>query len=122
MKNEVKERIQNYIVSSGLSMTSRKQLHLFKRTYLMHYLRYVHGWSLSKIGRVFDKDHATVLNALKKYEVLHIYEDFKDITEDVQILFPLKSMGEKDWESTQSLFVPAAMQLLESQIKRMEIG
>jgi hypothetical protein len=43
---------------------------IYKRSYLYAILR-EEGWHLSKIGRLFNRNHATVINALKVHDAFY---------------------------------------------------
>jgi hypothetical protein len=93
------DQVRNYLDGSGIDMKSRKQEHLFRRYYLMYYLRKCYKAPLESIGRLFNKDHATIINAIKQYEILKGDKDFKDITEDERLFFPLNSEGTEYYEA-----------------------
>ena len=93
------DQVRNYLDSSGINMTSRKQQHLFRRYYLMYYLRKCYKAPLKSIGRLFGKDHSTIINAIKQYEILKGDKDFKDITEDERLFFPLNSDDTEYYEA-----------------------
>jgi hypothetical protein len=47
-------------------------------------LFHIHKWSLSRIGKLFNTDHATVLSALKKADYVQHYDTFQKSTELIQ--------------------------------------
>ena len=73
------QEIKDYICEEGLDTKSRKREFVFRRMYLYKYLRVMHSLPLEKIGDMFNKNHATVLNGLNKFEVLFKYSDFWNI-------------------------------------------
>ncbi len=66
--------IKEVIAKYDLTQKSRVRDVLFKRYYVYNELRYL-GFSLSQIGRVFDKTHATVLHGLRVHKDLTSYRD-----------------------------------------------
>ena len=66
----INELIEKY----GLLDKSRRRDVLFKRYYLYNEFRKC-GLSLSQIGRVFDKNHATILHGLRVHKDLTSYRD-----------------------------------------------
>jgi hypothetical protein len=42
------------------------------------------GFSLEKIGSLVDKDHATVMNGLKTYQLNIAYDDFKAYVKQIE--------------------------------------
>ena len=47
------------------------------------------GMSLTAIGKLFNKDHATVIHGLKTYENVKVYDDFVNFTAEEFKEFPL---------------------------------
>jgi hypothetical protein len=70
------EVVLNYINTNGLNTPSRHREHVYKRAILMTFLR-DRGLRLTEIGRMFNRDHATVLHGVKIYEAQKSYEDFQ---------------------------------------------
>jgi len=48
-----------------------------RRMFLYHLLKNECMWSLTRIGVLFNRDHATVINALKKYPYYKLDEEYK---------------------------------------------
>ena len=71
-----KDVVLNYINTNGLNTPSRHREHVYRRAILMTFLR-ERGLSLNQIGRMFNRDHATVLHGIKIYEAQKSYEDFQ---------------------------------------------
>ena len=90
MKIEELERVQSYI--KQMELKSRKDKYKFRRYYLMKYLRVGSGLSLCSIGAMFDKNHATIVNALKKVDILEGYPDYHSLTSEIAIEFPMDSL------------------------------
>ena len=59
----------------GMNITSRKREYLYPRFYLMNHIRKEFGISYESIGNLFNKDHATVLNAIKGHNDLQETKD-----------------------------------------------
>jgi hypothetical protein len=72
----INELIEKY----GLLDKSRRRDVLFKRYYLYNEFRKC-GLSLSQIGRVFDKNHATILHGLRVHKDLTSYRDVDYLAE-----------------------------------------
>lgn len=66
--------IHELIEKYGLIDKSRRRDVLYKRYYLYNELR-ICGLSLSQIGRVFNKNHATILHGLRVHKDLTSYKD-----------------------------------------------
>ncbi len=66
----LKEVIEKYTLTD----TTRKRDVLFKRYYVYNELREC-GFSLSQIGRLFNKHHATILHGLRIHKDLTSYRD-----------------------------------------------
>lgn len=69
--------IINIIEKYNLKSKSRKQKYVYPRYYLYSVLHYEMGYGWSAIGRIFNKDHATIMNGLKQHE---LYTKQKDAT------------------------------------------
>jgi hypothetical protein len=74
--------IEQLIEEYDLKSNCRKRELVYARNVLYKYLRN-QGMSLIRIGKMFNRDHATVLFALNQYDKLSKYEDFKIIKLDV---------------------------------------
>ena len=73
MENKI-ERVMQVIEKDGLITKSRYRTFLDRRSYLYAMLN-KNGMSLVEIGRLFNKNHATIINGIKKH---HAYTRFKD--------------------------------------------
>jgi len=73
------ERVKQYIEDEGLTIKSRKKEFVFRSMYLYKYLRVMHSMPLEKIGEMFGKNHATIINGLEKFDILYKYKDFWNI-------------------------------------------
>ena len=88
MESEL-DRVVKYI--SNMELKSRKDKYKFKRYYLMKYLKIGTDLSLAKIGSYFDKDHATVLSAIRRLEVIENDADYLIHTKHESDLFLMGS-------------------------------
>jgi hypothetical protein len=66
----MEERIKELIQIDRLDSKDRYRDMVYKRSYLYAILR-DEGWHLSKIGRLFNRNHATVINALKVHDAFY---------------------------------------------------
>jgi hypothetical protein len=64
------EQVKEYIESEGLNGRSREQFYVFRRHYLCYALYRTQELTLSEIGKVFNRDHSTVLHSIRKHEEL----------------------------------------------------
>lgn len=63
----VVEKVKELIIQDELDTPERYRDLIYKRCYLYAILR-DEGWHLSKIGRLFNRNHATVINALRVHD------------------------------------------------------
>jgi hypothetical protein len=61
------EKIKQLIQEDDLHLADRYRDKVYKRAYLYSILR-EEGWHLAKIGRLFKRNHATIINALKVHD------------------------------------------------------
>ena len=73
MENSI-DKVKEVIEKDGLVTKSRYRTFLDRRSYLYAMLN-KNGMSLVEIGRLFKKNHATIINGIKKH---HAYTRFKD--------------------------------------------
>ena len=64
------EQVKEYIESEGLNGRSRDQFYVFRRHYLCYALYRTQELTLGEIGALFNRDHSTVLNSIRKHEEL----------------------------------------------------
>lgn len=76
-KKEVITKVHELILKHGLNTASRKQHLLYQRYYLYSVLSNRAKMSLVDIGKMFNKDHSTIIHGLKMHELLI---DLNDIT------------------------------------------
>jgi hypothetical protein len=84
------ERVTDYI--HQMELKSRKDEFKFQRYYLMKYLRQGTTLSLENIGKIFGKDHATVINALKRVNILEPHMDYQMYTNELALQFPMEGL------------------------------
>jgi hypothetical protein len=75
----VKELIERY----KLDQKNRKREIIYIRSILYTQLR-SEKWTLAQIGKLFNKDHATILHGLRCYQENIKYQDFKDINTRIE--------------------------------------
>ena len=73
MENKI-NKVKEVIAKDGLITKSRYRTFLDRRSYLYAML-HKEGMSLVEIGRLFNKNHATIINGIKKHNA---YTRFKD--------------------------------------------
>jgi len=66
----VEERIKQIIQEYDLVSNSRDRDKVYHRAYFYSLLR-EEGWNLSKIGRLFNRTHASIINALKVHDAYY---------------------------------------------------
>ena len=77
------DRVEDIITEYGLKTKARNREIIWNRYAAFNFLRSF-GFSLSTIGKLFDKDHATVLNGLKVYEKEKRYSDFQSYVLEIE--------------------------------------
>ena len=68
------EEIQAIIDKYDLKQKSR-YMHLIYRRYYLYKVLKRDGMTLSQIGRLFEKSHATVINGINKHDIYMKYKD-----------------------------------------------
>lgn len=86
----ISERIDmrqlDYVVSKhGLNGPSRKREKVYARFYMFHRLKPF--LSFSGIGRIFSKDHATIIYGISQHNALKDYHDYKLIADQLESEF-----------------------------------
>jgi hypothetical protein len=85
----ITEKIKEHIEKYSLNVPCRKREVVYKRMYLFKYLQQMEGLSLTAIGKLFNKDHATVIHGLRTYENVKVYDDFISFTAEEFTEFPI---------------------------------
>lgn len=76
------EQVKEYIESEELNGRSREQFYVFRRHYLCYALYRTQELTLSEIGRIFNRDHSTVLHSIRKHEELKNDRLYQKMIED----------------------------------------
>lgn len=90
----MKDRIIQYIETRGLDKGNRRREVNYKRIILSKILR-EEGYTLQQIGRMFSRNHATIINMLKNYEVLKLYSDFREAEDEMKEELKIETLEEK---------------------------
>jgi hypothetical protein len=77
-KMENKELLNEVIAKYEVNTKSRKRDKVYARFVISKYLRNK-GWSLQKIGEELNRDHSSIVYALKQFDILKNEMDFKHI-------------------------------------------
>jgi hypothetical protein len=67
---DIIQQVKELIQIDRLESKDRYRDMVYKRSYLYAILR-DEGWHLSKIGRLFNRNHATIINALKVHDAFY---------------------------------------------------
>lgn len=85
------EEIKEYIEAEQLNTKSRRRDIVYRRIYLFKYLQQMEGLTLTAIGKLFNRDHATIINGLRTFDNVKLYEDFMDYTRKEFELFKINT-------------------------------
>jgi IS30 family transposase len=92
------DKIKELIEKDGLVTKSRHRNLIDKRSYLYYALK-EEGFSLQRIGKLFNKNHATILNGIKKHHFYTLTNDYsynentKDYKSQLQLqIIPARSL------------------------------
>ena len=77
------ENVKRYILNHALDVPNRKREKVYRRAIVSRILL-DENFSLSEIGRLFNKDHATIIHAKRMYSELMQYKDFKRLDKEVR--------------------------------------
>jgi hypothetical protein len=80
------EQVKEYIQAEELNGKSREQFYVFRRHYLCWALYRSQELTLTEIGRMFNRDHSTVLHCIRKHEELKNDKLYQKMTETCQEL------------------------------------
>jgi hypothetical protein len=75
-------KVKALIKARSLNTKSRRQIKVYTRFVLYNLLR-EEGYSFPEIGRMFNRDHSSILHGLKAYKDLQKYEDFQKLETDI---------------------------------------
>jgi hypothetical protein len=67
---DIIQQVKELIQIDNLDSKDRYRDMIYKRSYLYAILR-DEGWHLSKTGRLFNRNHATIINALKVHDAFY---------------------------------------------------
>ena len=86
----VVEKVKELIEKDNLISNNRSRGMIYKRAYLYHILR-IEGLTLTDSGKLFNRDHATVINALKTHDNYYKRDKIYDkiVDEYEQIFYPV---------------------------------
>jgi len=76
------ELLNDVILKYEVNTKSRKREKVYARFVICKHLRNK-GWGVSKIGEALNRDHSTVVWALKQFEILKNEIDFKYICSSI---------------------------------------
>lgn len=93
---KIKELVENYYGIS-LELKSRQRLYIEARYIYFYLCRNFTNFSLAKIGESVGKDHATVLNGLKKLDGLRQW--YRSTNENFYELYSLAKQMTKEEET-----------------------
>ena len=78
-ERDIKGLVQEIIEVENMTYRNRTQNKVYQRYYLFNYLRENTTLSLTAIGKMFMKDHATVINGINRHTDFIEYNDKKYI-------------------------------------------
>ena len=86
----VVEKVKELIQKDNLMSKDRSRGMIYKRAYLYHILR-IEGLTLTDSGKLFNRDHATVINALKTHDNYYKKDKIYDkiVEQYEQIFYPV---------------------------------
>lgn len=70
----------------GIDIKSRKrkQIVVYCRFVVINWLKENSSWTYYKIGKYFNgSNHTTIINAVKKHEILMQYKDYQDLNNEI---------------------------------------
>ena len=83
--------IKEYIIQEKLAGKKRRRDLVYRRIYLFKYLHTMEGMTLVDIGKLFNRDHSTVIHGLKTFDNVKLYSDFMDYTRKEFELFKINT-------------------------------
>ena len=84
MKHEKLIELINQTLGVDIKKETRIREYVYARFIYAKIMR-DKGFSLSYIGNTINKDHSTIIHALKQFELLKKYDDFKKMYNKVKI-------------------------------------
>ena len=82
------EELAIYIKENDLNSTVRERKLVHIRAYLYHILKRDTLLTLQEIGDIFNRNHATIINGLKIYDLYGKHQDFKIDIAVVKVIIP----------------------------------
>lgn len=79
----MKQRIKEYLLARGLEKPDRHREKNYQRIILAAILR-EENTSFEAIGKMMQRNHATIINMMKNYEYLKNYSDFRKLEADIK--------------------------------------
>lgn len=93
-KDSIKRVVETIAQEKNLIHKSRIRRIVDQRKYLYHVLRDKGNLTLSDIGRIFERDHTTILHNLKSFDEIKDFPDFqenaRELINTLSIIEPLK--------------------------------
>lgn len=79
--------VEEIIEVEDMTFKNRTSCKAHQRYYLMNFLRQNTTLSLTTIGKLFDRDHATVMNGIKRHDEFMQYNDkfYKQNVESIKL-------------------------------------
>ena len=112
------EEVQYIIDKFDLKEKCRFMPVLYRRYYLYHVLQ-KDGMTLSQIGRLFNQNHCTVLNGIKKHEDYMAYKDpaYMLHTRDLREIFVLPQYYMPLKQTILEIYTIEKLEILKEQIR-----
>ena len=85
---------QRYVLRHSLDKPDRSRPQNYKRIVVSNILR-SEGYTLTEIGNLFKRNHATVINMQKNYQLLSNYKDFREEEKKVKEEMKFETLEEK---------------------------
>lgn len=91
---EITDAIINYFGYDieTIKIRGRKRKKVDARMYVSYYLRRYTRLNLASIGLILNRDHATVLHALKRFKNEILYDDTKVVKTELDLLLTSKNI------------------------------
>ena len=84
------EKAKKLIEKDNLNSMSRVQELVWERVAISHLLR-IEGYSTTKIGKLFNRDHSTIVHYGKLYDQAKNWDDYKEMETYVSIELDLEN-------------------------------
>lgn len=90
----MKQRIKEYLLARGLEKPDRHREKNYQRIVLAAMLR-AENVPYATIGKIMQRNHATIINMMKNYEWLRNYSDFRKLEEKIKEELQVYSLEER---------------------------